>query len=81
MRTHNQEVDKVNHQLTEDNGKLVPTNQHTAHITWCDFANIHRTDGRSHSHADTTEHTIEVKHYEQGPVGLSLRKDIAFRLH
>ena len=45
MGTHYDEIDEVNHQLTEDDGKLIAAHQHTAHIARSDFADIHRTDG------------------------------------
>ena len=32
-RVKNEEVDEINHQLTEDDGKLVPADQHTTDVT------------------------------------------------
>ena len=81
MGTHDDEIDEVNHQLTEDDGKLIAAHQHTAHIARSDFADIHRTDGRSHTNTDTTQHTIEVEYHQQRPVGMSLRQEIRFRFH
>ena len=81
MRAHDDEVDKVNHQLTEDDGKLVPAYQHTADVARSHLADIHRTDGRSHTHTDTAEHAIEVEHHQERPVRLSLRQDVRFRFH
>ena len=39
------EVHKVNDQLTENNGELVPRYQCTTNVAWSNFGNVHRTDG------------------------------------
>ena len=81
MISHNDEIDKIDHQLTEDDSKLIPTYQHTTYITWCDFSNIHRTNSRSHTYTDTTQDTIEVENDKQSPVRLSLWQDVALWFH
>ena len=81
MISHNDEIDKIDHQLTEDDSKLIPTNQHTTYITWCDFSNIHRTNSRSHTNTNATQDTIDVENNKQSPVWLSLWQDVALRFH
>ncbi len=81
MFAHDDEVDEVNHQLTEDDSKLVPAYEHSADVAWGNLTDIHRTDSRSHTHTDTTEHTVEIEDNEQGPVGLSLWKNVSLWFH
>ena len=81
MISHNDEIDKIDHQLTEDDSKLIPTYQHATYITWCDFSNIHRTNSRSHTNTNATQDTIEVENNKQSPVWFSLWQDVALRFH
>ena len=81
MISHNDEIDKIDHQLAEDDSKLIPTYQHATYITWCDFSNIHRTNSRSHTNTNATQDTIDVENNKQSPVWLSLWQDVALRFH
>ena len=65
MVAEDEEVHEVNHQLTEDNGKLVPRHEHTSYIRGSHLTDIHRADGRGQTYADTTDHTVDVKHDQQ----------------
>ena len=76
-----EEVDEVNQQLTEDNGKLVPRNKHTANIRRCNLANIHRADGRSQTYTDTTDDTIDVEHDEQREARSAVLEEQKLRFH
>ena len=40
---------------------MVPRHQHTSNARWRYFTNIHRANGRSQSHANTTNDTVNVK--------------------
>ena len=64
MRTNNQVIDKIDHQLTKDNRKLVPRHKRTAFVRRRNLRNIHRADSRSQSDTDTAEDTIAVKNYQ-----------------
>ena len=65
MVAQDEEVHKVDHQLTEDDGELVPRDEHTSYIRRRHLADIHRADGRSQAYSDTADHTIEVEHDEK----------------
>ena len=67
-----EEIDKIHHQLTEDDGKLVPRHEHATDVAGGNLADIHRAYGRSKSHANTTYHTVNIKDDEQGEIGLAL---------
>ena len=66
MVAKDKEVDEINHQLTKDDGKLVPANQHTTDITWGNLTNIHRTNSRSQAYTNTTNNTIKIEDDKQG---------------
>jgi beta-glucosidase len=55
------EVDEIDHQLAEDNGKLVPRYQHSTDIRRCHLADIHRADSRCQTHANTANDTVNVE--------------------
>ena len=40
-----EEVNEINHQLTEDDGKLVAGDEHASDVGGCYLADIHRADG------------------------------------
>ena len=65
MVAQNEEVHEIHHQLTEDNGELVPADEHASDVRGCHLTDIHRTDSRGETHTDTTDHTVEVEHDQQ----------------
>ena len=65
MTAQNKEVDKVNHQLTEDNGKLIPRHQCSANVARSDFGNVHRTNGGSQPHTYTAQDTVEIESHQK----------------
>ena len=79
--TENEEVDKVDNQLTEDNGKLVPGNKHASDIRGCYLTDIHGADGRCQTDTDTADNTIDVEHDEQRKCGSSVLKEQKFWIH
>ena len=81
MVTQNEEVHEVDHQLTEDNGKLVPADEHSSDIRRCHLTDIHRADSRSQSYADTTDDAIDIEYKEQGVERLTMFKENEFRFH
>ena len=60
-----EEVNEVHNQLAEDDGKLVPRDQHTSDIGRCYLADIHRADGRRQTYTDASNDTINIEHDEQ----------------
>ena len=62
MRSEDDEVDEIHHELSEDNRKLVPADEHSADIARCHLADIHRTDGRRHSYTEAAKHTVGIEH-------------------
>ena len=81
MVAQDEEVDEVHHQLTKDNGELVPRHEHASDVRGSHLTDIHRTDGRSQSHADTTNHTIDVEHDEQRVGRSTMLEEHKLRLH
>ena len=80
MVSQDEEVDKIDYQLTEDDGKLVPGNQCTADTARSDFGNIHRTDGRSQSHTYTTYDAVKIERQQKRIGGFPVRKYQKFRI-
>ena len=72
MVAHNQEVDEVNHQHTEDNGKLVTRYQCSTNIRGCNFCDVHRTYGRGKTYTDTAQYAIQIECDEQFHVWLTV---------
>ena len=81
MGTQDKEVDEIDHQLTEDDGKLVPAHQHTADMRGRYLSYIHRTDGGCQSHTYTTDDTVDIEHDKQRERGLALLEKDKLRIH
>ena len=81
MIAQDEEVNEIDHQLTKDNGKLVPTDKHTTDIGRRHLTDIHRTDGRGKSHADTADHPIYIKGNKQRIGRESVFKKQKLRIH
>ncbi len=75
MLAKNQEIDEINHQLTEDYGKLVPRHECSTHVARRHLGDIHRTDGRSQTYAYATKHTVGVESPQQRNAGLAVFKE------
>lgn len=81
MIPKNEEVDEINHQLTEDDSKLVPADQHTTDVARRNLTDIHRTYSRCQTHTDTANHTIEVEHDEKRKIRFALWQHQRLRTH
>ena len=81
MVAQDEEVHEVDHQLTEDDGKLVTRYQHAADVRRCHLADIHRTDGRSQSYTNTADDTVEVEHDEQRVRRTAVVEEQELRVH
>ena len=81
MGTEDDEVYEIYHKLSEDDGKLVPAYKHAADVAWGNLADIHRTDGRCHTHSDTSENAVEVEYDKKRPGGLALSHDVGLWFH
>ena len=76
-----EEVDEVDDELSEDDGKLVPRDEHAADVAGCHLADVHRTDGRGQSDADAANDAIDVEHDEQRIRGHAMLEEQELRLH
>ena len=81
MVAQDEEVDEINYQLTEDDGELVPRNEHAADVRRSHLADIHRANGRSQTHADTANDTVKVEHNQQRIGGNTMLEEQEFRVH
>ena len=81
MIAQDEEVNEIDHQLTKDNGKLVPTDKHTTDIGRRHLTDIHRTDSRGKSHANTTNHPIYIKGDKQRIGRNTVFKKEELRIH
>ena len=75
VRAEDEEVDKVYHELTEDDGELVPADEHATDARGCYLTDIHRADSRCHAHADAAKDAVEVKDDEQRPCRLAVGQE------
>ena len=75
MVAHNDETDKVDNQLAEDDGKLVPRHQGAAQVAGGHLGNIHGTEGRSHAYANAAKDTVKVEGYQQPDRDLPFREE------
>ena len=62
---HDDEVDEVDHELSEYDSELVPADEHAADAGGSDFADIHGADGGSKAYADTADDTVNVEDNEE----------------
>ena len=76
-----EEVDEVNHQLTEDDGKLVPRDEHASDVRGSHLADVHRADGRGQTYADTTDDAVDVEHDEQRVGGFAVVEEQELWIH
>ena len=60
-----EEVHEIDHQLSKDDGKLVPRHKHTSYLIRRNFTDIHRADGRSQADSDAADDAIDIEHHEQ----------------
>ena len=72
MVSQDDEIDEIDDQLSEDDGKLVPADQFSTHVSRCHFADIHRANSRSKSYAYAAQYSICVEGSEQWSRGVSL---------
>ena len=72
MVAHNQVVNEINYQHTEDNGELVARYQRATNIRRGDFCNIHRTYRRCKTYTDTAQYTIQIECDEQVHIRLTV---------
>ena len=63
--THNQVIDKIHHELAEDDSKLVPTHERTAFVSRCHLSDIHGADSRCEAHTNAAQHAIQVERHQQ----------------
>ena len=75
MLAEDEEVDEVDHQLSEDDGKLVPRHEHASDVRRCHLADIHRADGRCQSYADAADDAVDVEGDEQAEGGMAFLKE------
>ena len=76
-----EEVNEINHQLTEDDGKLVAGDEHASDVGGCYLADIHRADGWCETYADATDDAVDVEHDEQRVAGFSVGEEQELGLH
>ena len=80
MAANDEEVDEIHHQLTENDGKLVPGNQASPFAGRCNFGNVHRADGRCQSHAKASQDTVSVERDQQTRGRDAFLKEQEFRI-
>ena len=81
VRTEDEEVDEVDHQLAEDNGELVPAHQLAASVGRRHLADIHRADGAGQTYAHAANHAVDVEHPQQTLCGFSLGEEEELGIH
>ena len=81
MGAENDEINEINHELAEDDGKLVPAHKHAADVARGHLTDVHGADGGGHAHAYAAQHTIEIEHDEQIPRGTAGRQQPTLGKH
>ena len=59
------EIDEVDHELAEDDGKLVPRDERSAYVRRRHLGNVHGADGRGKAHAHASDDAVDVERHEQ----------------
>ena len=80
MAADNEEIHEIHHQLAEDDGELVPGHERPAPVGRRYLGDIHRAEGRCHTHADTAQHTVEVECDQQALRGDTLGEEQELRV-
>ena len=71
----NSPVYKVHHQHTENDGKLVETDQASAYLGGRHLSNVYRANGRGQTYTNSANQTIEIKGQQQAHGGLTFGEE------
>ena len=76
-----EEVHEIDDKLAEDNGELVPADQHAPDFRRSYLADVHGADGRRQADADAADDAVEVEHEEQREERFAVLEEQELRLH
>ena len=79
--TQDEEVDEIDNQLTEDDGKLVPRDKHAPDVRRSHLADIHGTDGGGQAYANAADDAVDIEHDEQRERGHAMLESHKLRIH